>query len=430
MNENAKRQLGLVTATAIVIANMIGTGVFTTSGFLLKDLQSPWRVLAVWLVGGVMAALGATCYGALSRKIPESGGEYIFLSRTLHPAAGYVAGWISLLVGFSAPLAAAAFAFGEYAKPWLHEISPKMAGSILLLVFAIVHSVDVRGGAWIQNFAVALKVAIIAGFVIFAFGKINPPPQNTPAGDFPWALFGVSLIWVSFSYSGWNAAIYIAGEIKNPERNLPLSLLLGTAIVTVAYILLNAVFVFSAPIEQLAGKLEIGRIAAASLGGEGWANVVSAIVALVLISSVSSMVMAGPRVYAQMANDGYLPSVFRQQSGPPRTAIAFQFIIALIMLWSATFDKLLTYIGFTLGLSTAATVLGLIKIKIKDGDTIKVPGWPLVPAVFIAAVIAMTCFSILRRPSESLYGFATIAIGVVFYLISSKKVKQNNAGKE
>jgi len=425
MNENEKRQLGLITATAIVIANMIGTGVFTTSGFLLKDLQSPWRVLAVWLVGGVMAALGATCYGALSRKIPESGGEYIFLSRTLHPAAGYVAGWISLLVGFSAPLAAAAFAFGEYAKPWLQGISPQMAGSVLLLIFAIIHSIDVRGGAWIQNFAVALKVAIIAGFVIFAFGKINPPPQNTPPGDFPWALFGVSLIWVSFSYSGWNAAIYIAGEVKNPEKNLPLSLLLGTGIVTLAYILLNAVFVFSAPIEQLAGKLEIGRIAAASLGGEGWANAVSAIVALVLISSVSSMVMAGPRVYAQMANDGYLPSIFRQQSGPPRTAIAFQLIIALIMLWAETFDKLLTYIGFTLGLSTAATVLGLIKVKLKEKE-LKVPGWPVVPIVFIAAVTAMTCFSILRRPQESLKGFITIGIGIIFYILSTRK-KKNGA---
>lgn len=425
MNENEKRQLGLITATAIVIANMIGTGVFTTSGFLLKDLQSPWRVLAVWLVGGVMAALGATCYGALSRKIPESGGEYIFLSRTLHPAAGYVAGWISLLVGFSAPLAAAAFAFGEYAKPWLQGISPQMAGSVLLLIFAIVHSIDVRGGAWIQNFAVALKVAIIAGFVIFAFGKINPLPQNTPPGDFPWALFGVSLIWVSFSYSGWNAAIYIAGEVKNPEKNLPLSLLLGTGIVTLAYILLNAVFVFSAPIEQLAGKLEIGRIAAASLGGEGWANAVSAIVALVLISSVSSMVMAGPRVYAQMANDGYLPSIFRQQSGPPRTAIAFQLIIALIMLWAETFDKLLTYIGFTLGLSTAATVLGLIKVKLKEKE-LKVPGWPVVPIVFIAAVTAMTCFSILRRPQESLKGFITIGIGIIFYILSTRK-KKNGA---
>lgn len=434
MNEHSKRQLGLITATAIVIANMIGTGVFTTSGFLLKDLQSPWRVLAVWLVGGVMAALGATCYGALSRKIPESGGEYIFLSRTLHPAAGYVAGWISLLVGFSAPLAAAAFAFGEYSKPWLNgafpqmvssNMLPQMAGSILLIIFAIVHSIDVRGGAWIQNLAVALKVAIIAGFVIFAFGKINPPPQTTPAGDFPWALFGVSLIWVSFSYSGWNAAIYIAGEVKNPEKNLPLSLLLGTGIVTVAYLLLNAVFVFSAPVEQLAGKLEIGRIAAAALGGEGWANAVSAIVALVLISSVSSMVMAGPRVYAQMANDGYLPSFFRQQSGPPRTAIAFQLILALLMLWGETFDKLLTYIGFTLGLSTAATVVGLIKIKLKERD-LKVPGWPVVPIVFIAAVTAMTCFSILQRPQESLKGFLTIGIGLVFYLLSTQKKKNTS----
>ncbi|MGC8744070.1 MAG: APC family permease [Verrucomicrobiia bacterium] len=422
--ETNKRQLGIVSATAIVVANMVGTGVFTTSGFLLGDLKSPLRVLAVWLVGGIIAALGALCYGALARRIPESGGEYIFLSRTLHPAAGYVAGWISLLVGFSAPLAAAALAFGKYAEPFLYGFSPKIAGSILLLIFALIHSIDVKKGAFIQNFAVLLKVGIIAGFIIFASSKLIPQPANV-SGDFPWALFGVSLIWVSFSYSGWNAAIYIAGEIKKPERNLPLSLLLGTAIVTAIYIALNAVFVFSAPVDQLAGKLEVGRIAAQAIGGEVWANCVSAIVALVLISSVSSMVMAGPRVYAQMAADGYLPRWFIQQSGPPRSSIALQFILALIMLWSATFDSLLTYIGFTLGLSTAATVLGLVRLKIKEGKTLKVPGWPVVPIFFILAVSAMTCFSILRRPSESIYGFATILLGLVIYKFSSKNAVAN-----
>ncbi len=418
MDKN-KRQLGLVTATAIVVANMIGTGVFTTSGFLLGDLKSPLRVLAVWLVGGIMAACGALCYGALARRIPESGGEYIFLSKTLHPAAGYVAGWISLLVGFSAPLAAAAFAFGEYSKPYLFGCSPQLAGSILLLLFACIHSIDVRSGAFIQNFAVFLKIAIIAGFVFFAIGRLNPPKTNV-SGDFPWALFGVSLIWVSFSYSGWNAAIYIAGEIKNPAKNLPLSLILGTGIVTIAYLALNAVFVFSAPVDVLAGKLEVGRIAANAIGGQLWANLVSAIVALVLISSVSSMIMAGPRVYAKMAADGYLPKFFAHQSGPPRTSIVLQLILALIMLWSATFDSLLTYIGFTLGISTAATVLGLVVLRIKEGKSLKVPGWPIIPALFITAITAMTCFSIVRRPIESLFGFITILVGFLLFMIFSK----------
>ncbi|MGC8828657.1 MAG: APC family permease [Verrucomicrobiia bacterium] len=417
-----KRQLGIVSATSIVVANMIGTGVFTTSGFLLGDLKSPWRVLAVWLVGGIMATLGALCYGSLARRIPESGGEYIFLSRTLHPAAGYVAGWISLLVGFSAPLAAAAFAFGEYAKPFLLGFSPQLAGSILLFLFACVHAIDVKRGAFIQNFAVFLKVGIIAAFIIFALAKLNPTPV-TVSGDFPWALFGVSLVWVSFSYSGWNAAIYIAGEIKKPEKYLPFSLILGTGIVTAIYIALNAVFVFSAPVEQLAGKLDVGRIAAQSIGGDIWANCVSAIVALVLISSVSSMIMAGPRVYAQMAADGYLPHWFIQRSGPPRTSIALQFFLALLMLWSATFDSLLTYIGFTLGISTAATVFGLVKLKIKEGSSLKVYGWPVVPFIFILAVTAMTCFSILRRPKESIFGFVTILLGLIIYKLSS-----NNRG--
>lgn len=419
MNSTSVRQLGLVTATAIVVANMIGTGVFTTSGFLLKDLQSPWIVLAVWFVGGIQAMLGALCYGALARRIPESGGEYKFLSTTLHPAAGYVAGWISLLVGFSAPLAASAYAFGKYAQPFLPSLQPQLLGSMLLILFAILHSMDVKQGAWVQNAAVLVKILLIGGFVIFASGKLNPP-QSPPVQDFPWGLFGVSLIWVSFSYSGWNAAIYIGGEIKNPEKNLPLSLFLGTLIVMISYLALNAVFVFSAPVNELAGKLEIGRIAAESLGGRGWGDIVSIIVALVLISSVSSMVMAGPRVYAQMAIDGYLPKILAPVEGPPRTSIMLQSIIALFMLWSATFESLLTYIGFTLGLSTAATVIGLMTIRIKEGNKIKVPGWPVIPVVFLCAVTVMTFFSMRNRLKESVYGLLTIGLGLIFYMIAEK----------
>src|SRR6188768_2751644 len=175
---NAPRQLGLATATALVVANMIGTGVFTTSGFLLADLRSPWIVLAAWAVVGVIAALGALNYGALARRIPESGGGYLFLSRTLHPAAGYLAGWVSLLVGFSAPLAAAAFAFGEYARPWLQGWSPRASGTMLLIAFSLVHAAHVRRGAWVQNVAVVLKVVLILIFIGVAFPRLMPVDET------------------------------------------------------------------------------------------------------------------------------------------------------------------------------------------------------------------------------------------------------------
>ena len=423
--KNTQRQLGLATATALVVANMIGTGVFTTSGFLLADLKSPWIVLAAWTVGGVIAMLGALSYGALARRIPESGGEYLFLSRTLHPAAGYLAGWVSLLVGFSAPLAAAAFAFGKYSEHWLTAWSPRVSGTILLTVFTVLHAAHVRRGAWVQNVAVSLKVALIALFVVFAASHLEAPGASG-SDAFPLSAFGVSLVWISFSYSGWNAAIYIGGEVRDPERNLPRALLWGAVMVMVIYLALNAVFVFSAPVEALAGKMEVGRIAGEHLGGPALANAVSALVALTLVSSVSSMVMAGPRVYARMAVDGYLPRWLRTETGPPRPAIYLQWGLALLLLWTATFDGLLTYIGFTLGLSTAATVLGLVRLRRREGAKLRVPGWPWVPALFLLSVLGMTGFSIARRPLESALGLATLGIGLVAWRMSGRAKPERN----
>ncbi|MHB8522205.1 MAG: APC family permease [Limisphaerales bacterium] len=418
---SAPRQLGLTSATALVVANMIGTGVFTTSGFLLADLRSPWAVLAVWAAGGVLAALGALSYGALARRIPESGGEYLFLSRTVHPAAGYLAGWISLLVGFSAPVAAAAIAFGEYAKPWLPGWPPQLSGTVLLLVFAGVHATHVRRGARVQDWTVLVKVILILAFVVFAGARVHPSSAATVSG-IPLSAFGVSLVWVSFSYSGWNAAIYIGGEVSDPERNLPRSLLLGTALVTALYLALNAVFVFAAPVADLSGKVQVAQIAAQALGGTKLATAVSALVALALVSSVSSMVMAGPRVYARMASDGYLPRWLAAGEGPPRAAIALQAVLALVLLWTAAYDSLLTYIGFTLGLSTGATVLGLVRLRRREGAQLRVPGWPWVPGLFLAGVLAMTLFTVARRPMESLVGLGTIGAGFVAWRLTRRRV--------
>lgn len=406
------RQLGLTTATGLVVANMIGSGVFTTSGFLLGDLGSPGRVLAAWAVGGVVALFGALSYSALAREIPESGGEYLFLARTLHPAAGFLAGWVSLLVGFSAPLAAVAMAFGEYTKAWLPGWHPKTTGTLLLVLFAAVHAVHVQRGAWVQNAAVIVKLVLIGLFLGFGFSRLQPPVEAA-AGGLSLGTFAVSLVWVSFSYFGWNAAVYVGGEILEPEKTMPRAMLWGTLLVTALYLALNAVFVYSAPRAVLAGKLDVGRIAAEALGGRVWADGVTAIVALALVTSVSSMVMAGPRVYARMAADGYLPRWLAPADGPPRHAIAFQLALALVLLWSAAFESLLTYIGFTLNLCTAATVIGLVRLRRKKGVRLPVAGWPWVPALFLAFVAWMSVFTIARRPAESAVGLATLAVGWV-----------------
>ena len=391
---------------------MIGTGVFTTSGFLLADLHTPARVLLVWAGGGVFACLGALSYGALARRIPESGGEYLFLSRTLHPAAGYVAGWISFLVGFSAPLAFAAYAFGEYSKVWWPGCSPRLSGTFLLLLLSLVHGANVRHGAWIQNLTVVLKLALLSGFVALALARLRVPTA-APATQLNVSTWAVALMWVSFSYSGWNAAVYVAGEVREPERNLPRALFIGTLLVTMLYLLVNAVFVYSAPVQELAGKPEVGRVAAGALGGAAWANALTSLVALVLISSVSAQVMAGPRVYAKMAADGYLPRWLIMRDRPPRGAIAFQAVVATAMLWSASFEWFLTYIGFTLGLSTAVTVLGLIRLRIREGPGLIIIGWPWVPLTFLFGVAVTTVLSVIAKPVATATGLGTVALGWV-----------------
>ena len=427
LNAPPKRLLGLGSATALVIASMIGTGVFTTSGFLLGELRSRWAVLAVWAAGGVIALLGALSYGALARRVPESGGEYLYLSRTLHPAAGYIAGWISLLVGFSAPLAAAAVGFGEYTEAWfskytegwLEESLPRVAGTLLVLLFAGIHATHVRQGAWVQNFVVLVKLALIA--LVLSWGGIKVTPAD--AADFfsaPLSGFGLALVLVSFSYSGWNAAVYMGGEVQDPERNLPRSLLLGTLIVSVIYVALNAVFLFAVPTEQLANQLEVGRIAAYALGGKAWAELVTGLVALALVTSVSSLVMAGPRVYARMAADGSLPRWLAAGEGPPRAAIALQVVLAVAMIWTATYKSLLIYIGFTLSLSTAATVVGLMVLRRREGPQLAVIGWPWVPASFVLAVLGMAALTLLRTPVASLAGLATIGVGLLAWALKEK----------
>ena len=261
-------------------------------------------------------------------------------------------------------------------------------------------------------------------FVILACVQFKPHAVETYQ-EFSVSAFGVSLVWISFSYSGWNAAVYIGGEVRDPEQNLPRSLLLGTMLVTILYLALNAVFVFSAPLKDLTGQLEVGRIAARAIGGSTLEEIVAGVIALVLISSASSLVMAGPRVCAKMAADGYLPAWLAVSEGPPRAAIALQAALAMLLLWTSSFDALLTYIGFTLGISTAATVVALLVLRRREGPALRIPGFPFVPWLFLLGVLAMTAFTVVQKPMESLVGFVTILAGLVAWLFNRRAIDKN-----
>jgi len=420
-----RRRLGLPSASALVVANMIGVGVFTTSGFALGDLGRPEPVLLAWLVGGLLAMCGALSYGALARRMPESGGEYLFLSKTVHPLAGFLAGWVSLLAGFTAPIAAAALGLQAYlAASFGVSQTPEWIGTTAILVAGLMHGLRLRAGVVVQNLAVGLKLALIAGFVVV--GTLRAPSHanlgTVETAGFELTAFAVTLVWISFAFSGWNAAVYVAGEVREPERNLHRSLWLATGLVTAIYLALNAVFLYSAPVAALAGKAEIGAIAAEALGGVGLRQLISVLVSLALFTSISSMVMVGPRVYARMAEDGVFPRRLGVAGDVPTAAVALQVGLAVLVLWVSDLRELLGYVGFTLGISAAATVGGLLALRLREGpERVPIPGYPWVPGLFMLGTLTAAGLMAARQPLEAGMGLATVGLGIpVYWLIRQR----------
>jgi basic amino acid/polyamine antiporter, APA family len=404
---------------------MVGTGVFTTAGFLVRDLGSIPAVLALWAVGGLLAMAGALSYAELGAALPTNGGEYQLLSRIYHPAVGFVSGWVSLVVGFSAPAAAAALAFGAYLHAALPQLPATGAALGLLLVLAAAHAVSVRFGAGIQNLTTIGLMLLALGFVAFGIGRVDPTralESSLPFGDaIVSPSFAVGLVYVSFAYSGWNAAIYVAGEVERPARTLPLALIAGSLLVTLLYLALNFVFVTAAPAGELAGKLEVGQIAAQRLFGTEAARAMSLLIALALATTVSALLMTGPRVYEAMGRDhprlGWLA---RRTRGGPSTAIALQAAIAALMLLTASFDQLLSYIGFTLAISAALTVAGVFVLRRREPSLprpYRVFGHPVTPALAIAISAWMVIHGLVERPLAAAAGFGTIATGLGIWVL-------------
>ncbi len=396
---------------------MIGAGVFTTSGLSLIGLPSRPLLLLAWGLGGLIACSGALCYGALARRIPESGGEYLFLGRIVHPAFGFLAGWVSLLAGFTAPIAAAALLLGAYLAP---ELNDKLLACAAIACAAGLHIVKMSGGVWVQNTAVSIKLLLITGLIVY--GGMNRPElsaeQLALEGESSLGSFAVALMWISFSYSGWNAAVYIAGEIREPARNLTRALLLGTITVTCLYLALNTVFLYCAPSSSIVGQEDIAARVAGAIGGDGLQGFVRLLVGLCLFTSISSNVMLGPRVYAKMAEDGILPRLFASWGKNPRAAIALQALMAMLVVVSSDLSELLSYVGFTLGISTAAAVAGLILLRRREGAAaVPIPGYPLIPFFFLVATLSTAIFMAPERPVEALLGLGTLALGLPLYFL-------------
>ena len=416
------------TALSVVIANMIGTGVFTSLGYQLPAISDFSAIIALWMVGGVIALFGAFAYSELGAALPRSGGEYNFLSEIYHPAVGFLSGWVSATIGFAAPIAAAAWALGKYFSTVIPGYSPQMIGAVVIILVTIIQSINYAIGGGFQTVATAIKVLLIIVFIIFGLlcacnTHISIMPSAQTYTDIFSQPFAISLVYVSFAYSGWNASSYIAGEVDNPKRNIPLSILVGTLLVTVLYILVNYVFLRTAPVEEMKGVNEVAFISAKYIFGDNGAKLISMIISILLVSTISSMVIVGPRVI-QMIGEDY--SIFRilsrkNSNGIPVIAIASQSLIALVLLYSSSFDMIITYISFTLSLFTTLTVLGVFILRYQQPNLerpYKTWGYPVTPAIFLILNVWFLWFVFTGKPVASMIGLGVVGLGLIVYFIA------------
>ena len=417
-----------VTATAIVVADMVGVGVFTSLGFQVTDITSGFSLLLLWIVGGIVAICGAFCYAELAAMLPRSSGEYNFLRQIYHPAFGFVAGWLSATVGFAAPIALAAMAFGIYFKSIVPNAPPLILGFGITWLAALVHLLGVRYGVAYHNAWTALKlvlmvVFIAAGFAVGDTQAISFAPSAADLATIGGAPFAISLVFVMYSYSGWNAATYIVGELRDPARYLPRALFVGTAIVIVLYVSLNAVFLVTTPLHELAGQLDVAMIAGKHVFGGIGGRVVGALISVGLISSISAMTWIGPRVTMIMGEDMPLLRLFSRKSkqGVPAAAIVFQLVVSNLLLLTQSFEAVLDFIQFSLTFCSFFTVLGVIKMRISHAKLTRpyrAWGYPVTPLIFLSVTLFMMYYLVVNRPIQSLAGCAIMLAGLVIYYAS------------
>ncbi|MEC4819230.1 MAG: amino acid permease [Scytonema sp. PMC 1069.18] len=424
------KSISLFTATCIVVANMIGTGVFTSLGFQVVDIKSGFALLFLWLLGGIFSLCGALAYGELGAAMPRNGGEYYYLSHIYHPIIGFLSGWISVTVGFAAPIAAAAMALGKYLAHVFPLLSSTAIALFVVIGVSLIHTRNLKLGSYFQQIFTLLKVLLIFILIVCGVWLAEPQqlsflPSGADLGTIFSPPFAVSLVYIMYSYSGWNAAVYLAHDVEETEKNLPRALIIGTLIVTGLYLLLNFIFLYSTPIEKLGGQLEVGYIAANEIFGMKGAKIMGLLISMGLISSISSMVLTGPRVTQVIGEDIPLFKLLAKKNsqGIPYYAILFQLFLVIVLLLTASFEAVITYLGFTLTLSSFLTVLGVFVSRIRYPDIprpYRTWGYPFTPIIFLTISLWMLVFIFLNKPVESLAGFMTLAVGLFVYLIANK----------
>jgi APA family basic amino acid/polyamine antiporter len=450
-NNGLTRRLGLFTVVAIIVADMVGTGIFTTSGLLMENLRSPVVMIVLWGIGGLIALSGAFCYAELSTAMPYAGGEYYFLSRLFHPLPGFLSGWVSFIVGFSAPVAAAAIGMSEYLLEGLPQLIPDapvwgVAGGIfarklyalaIILIFTLLHLQGLELGARVHNVLTVIKLALILGMIVAGFasgaGNYEHFSQTTPA-DYSFGGFknmGLSVMWILFAFTGWNAAAYIGSEVKNPAKNLPRALLMGTIIVVVLYMLLNALFVYSIPPADMEGVISVGGLAITNLFGSMSGRIFSLLIAVALFSSVSAMIILGPRIYYAMARQGHFfrfAGKVHPRTGVPYLSVLIQGAVAMIIALAGAFNEILTYMGFALSIFPILAVYGIFVIRRKGMSSYRAPWHPLFPVFFMLANGAILVLGYAERPAASSIALGTVLLGIPLYYLFSRTNQNRRKG--
>src|SRR3954447_8239169 len=440
------RQLGLYSATALVISNMVGTVIFGSTGFMAGDLGSPQLILLCWVVGALFAFAGALSYSELGINFPSSGGEYVYLTHAFGPEWGFMTGWVSFFAGFSAPIATAALAFSDYLGyffPGLRQANApviigsgefsfrlgpgQMVAAVLIAAFTALNCFGIGRAAKVQNVLTSTKLIVIVAFLVlgFAFGNgswshFSEPAIRTSTLSLL-TQFVVSLLWVMFGYSGWNAATYVAEEVRRPERTLPIALGVGTVMVAVMYLLLNVVFIYAMPLEAMKGQIAIGSLAASNLFGPNVAGVFSALMAVGIVSTVNAEITIGPRVYYAMAKNRAFfkaAAAVHPRWHTPIVAIVAQGLCAMVMTLTP-FPQLLTYIGMSLTLFTVLSVASLFTFRRKRPGWQRLRAldfaWPLVPVSYILVGACMMVYGVILHPLASLTAFGTVGVGALVY---------------
>lgn len=426
-----KRTIGFVTACSIVIANIIGTGIFTSLGFQLADIRSGFALLMLWVIGGIAALCGALCYGELAAALPRSGGEYNFLAEIYHPAVGFMAGFVSATVGFAAPVALAAMAFGQYYTGVFGVGSPVMLSFVVVWIVTAFHLGNLQVGSAFQNVSTLVKLLLIGALIGAGFFVQSKQPISflPAAGDKTSILsgpFAVALVYVMYSYSGWNAAAYISSEIERPERNVPRSLLVGTTVVIVVYVLINAVFLATTPADQLKGQLQVALIAGKHIFGENGGRFAGGVVCLGLVAAISSMMWIGPRVTMSMGEDHWLLRLLgrKNKHGVPRNAVLLQLLMVNLLLLTQSFEDVVRYTQFSLLLCSLLAVLGVMVLRFTRPELARpyrVWIYPVPPVVFSLITIWMMFYLLRSHTAESLAGLATALLGLLLYSCAGKR---------